>query len=453
MPTYIYYALIPHPSQVRVLLLEEDGTWRLPVVQGHAHYSDSAEFIRRHFGQRLGIDLTVLRWVDYTYQAGSETFGFFYALENHSPRGQAPPSAGWFAPHELDRVALENVEQRSIVKAWLTELESAAHNVLRSPWAVPGWLAEAQAWISTQLDRLGMTRAGEMEQVKVWQRSCVLRVPTNSGPVYFKAVPDGFRVELSVLLELARTDPAYARLILASDLKRCWFLMADLGGPSLFEVPDLGHWENAVRAYAQIQIDHISRTSELGELGCMDRRLERLPEMLDSLLATGLCMQAGIPGALTDVERGEMERLLPVLKGDSRRLMAFDIPYTLEHGDLNPKNLIVREDAYIIFDWSDCSISHPFFSLRPLFGLLDRVFSDPSGVRAKLRDVYLDEWAKVGAWADLVAAFELADKLAPLHMALSFHVHVLPSLEVKSEWIGTEALFLRWLLAQYGGRD
>ncbi len=58
-----------------------------------------------------------------------------------------------------------------------------------SPWHGSAWRSDAEAWIGAELDRLGIRITGSIEP-RVRPSSIVLRVPSSSGDVYFKATAD-----------------------------------------------------------------------------------------------------------------------------------------------------------------------------------------------------------------------------------------------------------------------
>ena len=50
---------------------------------------------------------------------------------------------------------------------------------LRLPWARPGGVARIVGWVDEVLRRGGRTRTGPVRQIKTWNLSMVLRVPTD----------------------------------------------------------------------------------------------------------------------------------------------------------------------------------------------------------------------------------------------------------------------------------
>ena len=63
----------------------------------------------------------------------------------------------------------------------------------------------------------------------------------------------------------------------------------------------------------------------------------------------------------------------------------YNRPDALVHGDLHPGNVAMRDGSILLFDWTDASVSHPFFDLMHLF------HAEPA-VQARLRDSYFEAW-------------------------------------------------------------
>ncbi|OKJ26483.1 hypothetical protein AMK22_31550 [Streptomyces sp. CB01580] len=115
-----------------------------------------------------------------------------------------------------------------------------------------------------------------------------------------------------------------------------------------------------------------------------------------------------------------------------RRLAAFGVPETLEHGDFRPGHIVVDRDTPRFFDLSDAAVSHPFFSAVTL---LD--FEPVPGTAQQaddLRASYLRPWAAAYPHADVEAAFEAARPLAVLHAALVRWFRLLPAVTPREKW-------------------
>src|SRR5207244_11341397 len=87
-------------------------------------------------------------------------------------------------------------------------------------WQDPAFLAEARAWIESELGERGVWIAGEIAQPHVRPWSTVLRVPTTEGDVYFKAAIPRLAHDAAVTVMLARIRPDLVLAPLAVDPER-----------------------------------------------------------------------------------------------------------------------------------------------------------------------------------------------------------------------------------------
>nr|WP_158263721.1 phosphotransferase [Deinococcus arcticus] len=131
-----------------------------------------------------------------------------------------------------------------------------------------------------------------------------------------------------------------------------------------------------------------------------------------------------------------MERLRvqgPHLKALCAQLAACGVPDTLEHGDFWPTNVAVRGDQAVFFDFSDATITHPFFSLRLFLAELGTFLPEQPQARDRIVEAYLSAWAGVSTPALLRRAYELSRPVAAFHAALLYVGHILPALEAQWE--------------------
>ena len=156
-----------------------------------------------------------------------------------------------------------------------------------SDWLDPEWRAEADGWIGEQLGRLELEPIGAFDQVHDRPWSAVIRVPTRSGSVFFKAVAPPLRHEAALTELLGSRRPDCIPPPLAVDRGRGWLLMED-GGQTMRDLiereRDLRRWLDVLPLYASVQIDLAADMTELLELGVPDLRLEVLPAKVEEVL-------------------------------------------------------------------------------------------------------------------------------------------------------------------------
>jgi hypothetical protein len=224
---------------------------------------------------------------------------------------------------------------------------------LEQRWREPAFVAAAHTWIGAGLGELGMSSTGEVEQPHVTDWSTVMRVPTDAGPVWFKANDETMRHEAAVLDLVASRSAGRVPPPLVRDPDTGWMLLADAGVRLRDVIPEersLVRWLDVLEAYARVQ------------LACEDD--------VDALLALGLpdCRLHTLPGAYADLLAG-LDDADPRLPGPDAiqdlcdRLAAFGIRETVQHDDLHDGQVFLGTGTHLVLDWGDACLSHPFFTL------------------------------------------------------------------------------------------
>lgn len=222
--------------------------------------------------------------------------------------------------------------------------------------------------------------------------------------------------------------------------------MADFGGVSLARVREAGCWATALRRFAEIQIACIPRVAALRALGCPARPVHALPTALDALLAGTAVLLPRPSGGLTAEEIDVLRARVPHLALWCAELAHAPVPETLEHGDFWAGNVAATAAGYVYFDWSDSAIAHPFFSLALFLADAARTFPDDPGIKARLRDAYLAPWVAFAPRDELVRVFALAQRVALLHHAITYHRDILPGMDARWEMERMVPFYLRMLL-------
>jgi hypothetical protein len=284
-------------------------------------------------------------------------------------------------------------------------------------WLDPDWRAEAERWIRGQVGE----PAGAIEQPHVRWWSTVMRVPTATGDLWFKAAApvDAFEPRLTVLL--GDLFPERVPEVVAADLERGWMLMRD-GGTRLRELvhgpADLGRWEELLPRYAELQLALAPRADELLDLGVPDLRLARIPDELARLLDDEPALLVGQEDGLTPDELARIRGAQGEVAELCGRLAAHGIGETLQHDDLHDGNVFVRDGRGLVFDWGDSCVSHPFHTLVvTLRSSAYRLGDEPGSPElVRLRDAYLQPFGP-----GIEDAFALAQRTGTLARALAWH--------------------------------
>lgn len=323
-------------------------------------------------------------------------------------------------------------------------------------WTQPTWLETAQRWLQTELTRQGIaiTRPVEQPHIRPW--STVLRVPTNRGDLYFKAVTPLLAHEAALTQYLAAGGYTCIPLVVAAETEQGWLVTPD-GGIRLREVlqqdGDIGRWEALLPLYARLQIEVADQVADLLALGVPDRRLSGLPDHFEALLAQQELLGLDQPWGLTTVEFRQLQTFSEPLADLCEQLAAYRLPPSLDHGDFHDGNIFVNGSDYTFFDWGDSSITHPFFSLRTTFVSLENTLSldQASPKFERLRDRYLEPWTVYEPIERLIAALELSQRLAPIIAALRWYAAISSLGEVdRSDYAEAIPSLLRELLTVNG---
>lgn len=222
-----------------------------------------------------------------------------------------------------------------------------------SRWRDETWRDQAVAWVDDRLSDLGRPRTGSIEQPHIAPWSTVLKVPTDDGPVWFKANTESLRHEAGIVALLTERCPGAVSPLLAADPASGWMLMDDAGEMLRTVVArerSLECWCDVLEGYAQVQLACEAAVEDLLALGVPDLRLSVLPEKYDALMV-----------ALDADDR--FRDASATVRDLAADLARYGIHETLQHDDLHDAQVFVRDGTHLLMDWGDACVSHPFFTL------------------------------------------------------------------------------------------
>lgn len=283
-------------------------------------------------------------------------------------------------------------------------------------WSDPAWLSEAETWIRNALTRIGVAPSGPIMQSHVRPWSTALRVPVAGGDLWFKANMPSLEYEAAVVDILGRRSAPVPELV-AVDLERGWMLMADAGlclRDVVSRERSLCRWIDLLPAYAQLQLDAAGDVDHFLAAGVPQCGLADLPSKYTGLLDT-------VRG-LSSEEIARLRSLVPEVQAMCDELTERGIPETIQHDDLHDGQVFVQESGYVIADWAEACLSHPFFTMAVTlegnlaWGLDDIRNSADVGPFA---DAYLKPFSSYGQLADLGVALAVALRLGWICRALT----------------------------------
>ena len=278
------------------------------------------------------------------------------------------------------------------------------------PWTNRGWHADAEEWLRAAMSENGTPVVGAIEPVVSWELSYVMRAQTAAGLVYFKTWLDTelFANEASVVTELARLFPDEIPTPMAADLDRRYLVIRD-AGPIVGSQAPIGTREEVICAVARMQKRSAPHVDRLLAAGCLDRRLDWLAEQASSWLSE-VDLARWLPAEDVTQLRSAAGRLASMCA----ELAALPVPDTIVHGDLHFGNVSHGEHGFVIFDWTDACIAHPFIDMIVI------MFEEDEAVKDRMRDAYLAEWSTVASAEDLQRGWQLAQPLTALNHAISY---------------------------------
>jgi hypothetical protein len=292
-------------------------------------------------------------------------------------------------------------------------------------WTDSAWLASAHLWVEQQMAGLGMSITGPIEQPHVVWWSTVLKVPSDGGVLWFKAVRPNGAFETRLTPYLAALSPEHIAEVLATDPDRGWMLSPD-AGVRLRDMTDdrspIDHWVDLLPQYAELQVAAAAHRDELLGLGVPDRSLASILADLGLALNEPESLMIGQTDGLSADDRQALLDGLGEFATLCDSLASYGIPDSIQHDDFHDGNVFVRANRYVFFDWGDACISHPFHTLVVTLRSVayGRKLQAGGPEMTRLRDAYLEPWTGHASRAELVEAAELARQTGTIARAMAW---------------------------------
>lgn len=259
-----------------------------------------------------------------------------------------------------------------------------------------------------------------------------MRIPTDAGPVWFKASGPGPAHEGPLLLVFRDLGIRHLLLPLAVHPDRPWLLSEDGGStlratrPGMTGDHDLAAWERILGEYAALQrsLEGPAAVAAMLAAGVPDGRPDRLPGALARLLDDDVIWARIVPDerAAADAARRRLRTTAGAADRLAAQLEAAGVAATIQHDDLHSNNVLVGPAGDRFFDWGDGVVAHPFGTLTTTFNSItnktDVALDDP--IFERLRDAYLEAWTDVLPRDRLVEVSVLARDLACIGKALAW---------------------------------
>jgi len=279
---------------------------------------------------------------------------------------------------------------------------------LRQPWARPGGVSTTIAWADGALAQIGRTRVGPVVQIKTWNLSSVLQLPTADGDVWCKSVPPFLTHEGSIIALVGEDDPALVPPLLASDPEHRTVLLGDVSGADDWNAPE-DRLVTMVQTLVRLQARLADRIDDLFAAGLPDWRSRALIRLVETLVA-----RADVRVQVTGAELAALDTLTETLPARFAELGACGIPGTLVHGDFHPGNWRSDGESLVLLDWGDVGVGHPMLDMSSFLAYV------PEDARPRVREAWIDAWRRERPGSDPAAADTVLRPIAALRRAVIY---------------------------------
>lgn len=295
---------------------------------------------------------------------------------------------------------------------------------VRVPWQRPGWFTTTIAEVDEALGAIDIRRLGRPIHVRNTSVTGMLRVDTDAGPMWLKSVPSLFAHEAPVVRWLAALGFSVPDVVASTQE---WWLAREFAAGAGNSIGD------PLAELARAQVASAARQAELSAIGCPLRPITALADELSVLRSRPDLLAADDVQCLSDC--------LPRIACLCAEASALDFPDTLVHGDLSPGNVRWTGTSWLIFDWTDACISHPFVDLAsPL--------SYEAGEAGSRIEAFAAVWAQQMPHGAVERALRLAPVFGAAHQAATY-LRIISGVEsTAADQAGGERLtvFLRYWL-------
>jgi hypothetical protein len=423
------FIFIIHSNSKHLLLKREKFGYSLPCTSiCDGWVPTKVGSISQQLSKQLSEQATVLRFM-------SSRHGLLCEVEiSHLPRTSAL-GFRWVEVNTRTGAYLVRPVQKQALRKWIQENKAKMSRFL-APWEKPGWKVHAQSWILAQLTKAGYKYQLPIEQVKAgWSNSCILKVNTHAGNVFFKASPNRGAAESTVIANLASQCPANVPLIIASDTKNNWMLMKEFKGSPLANT-SLEEYKKAAFQYGKIQSYYGSNTNKFLGLGCPDWRVLHLPCLFENIIQPIPDSHKKLGTRLQIPTPKTLKRVIPRISSICKELSSLGIPSTIVCPDFQPGNIYKTPNGFLFYDWADAVVTHPFFSLARLLYYLPLIrfnsvdcyqSKDSQTAMLAISKSYLRSWTGYGPLETLFQGLSLVCKLTPVFQAIRWHQQLLAS--------------------------
>jgi hypothetical protein len=253
------------------------------------------------------------------------------------------------------------------------------------------WRQDAESWIREQLETHGHRLSGPIQQPRVRPWSTQLTVPTDAGPLWFKANCAALAFEPSLHDELARLAPDSVDAPYAIEAGLGWMLTRDRGstlGDS--HEPTVDDWRQVLGEAALMQRTMAGEQQRMLATHLPDCSPPTVVDRFDRLVEILGGLPEDDPSRVDSDLGSRLRATRPAIVDAVDELTESTLPTTWQHGDIHPWNVFaVTPGSLRVFDFGDGQWAHAAELLSVPYGWITQrtELSWPD-----VREAYCEAW-------------------------------------------------------------
>lgn len=287
-------------------------------------------------------------------------------------------------------------------------------------WTQDDWLKDVLEWVDMACEAYSIERISAPQPAVSSIRATHLRINTDSGLLFFKAVAPGQLFEPPLTAVAAELVPDRLVMPLAIDPERGWMLCPDYGATleTLATTPEL--WARALGALGELQRELLDAEEVLFDAGLQILDPLWIPDEFNNALLLHASLPAEHPLGIPARDADHAFSAFKDIEEACAQLSAGPIPLSLEHGSFDRRRVFAPVDATSaprILNLGDAHWAHPFASLaRPIERMRIDFRCSPEDPRImEAIAAYLASWEEYGSPDELYPLVAPALRISPLH--------------------------------------
>ncbi len=323
-----------------------------------------------------------------------------------------PFEGAWVSVESLNSESLASPEEAAIVATALEQITTGKNGDINRPFGTLGWIEELLRWTQEQVLPRGLKLTGRFQQFDSRPDSALLRIETDGGAFWFKAVGNLNEREYEITLLLSRLFARFLPALVAIHPEWHGWLTQEFVGSALDVASDPSVWKRAARTLGELQVESLKHIDECLSAACRDLRYQILLEQVDPFLEVMVeLMREQHTFSPMPLDKGEVLALAFPIKEAIRALAELQFPDALGHLDINPGNILSSAEQCVFLDWADAYVGPPILTFEYLRACARQACNN-SALDLELVKAYSEKWSAYVAPQKLLKAYRLSPLVA-----------------------------------------